>query len=366
MIFMMTMKQLGTLTGAGLVWAILSASAVAGPFTLTRSCGGNTSGPAFDACNRVLTDLERRVNSDLPEADASNYLKGMANASVMSLKGGSTDYANDIDLFVFGASVGIGADVGSNSFSDLVGGDVDGNQVRGVGFAPSILAGVNLGIFKLPTFGWFDPNNVKLMLNFFSMSLDSFATDLTGKSSNFGISARYRIVEPIDFVPRRMVRWNGVDLTTGLQFNTLDLKYSQKFDNEQVEVDDDGSASIDGTVVVGAKVSTTSIPIVASTSMQLGYILTTYGGLGFDLNMGSAKSQASLEGTTVTGNIDGLGAITEDASLNLGDKDSPSSLTGRMFFGVQFNLSVVKIYAQLDKGFSSGLYAANAGLRVTW
>lgn len=346
---------------AGLVFSavfVLATEAFAsGPFRIiNRNC--STSGNP-SACNALFNEVEKEVNKDLPDADASTYLKGMANASVMSAKGVGTDYANDIDLFIFGVGVGIGADVGSNSFSDLVGGDVDNNQVRGVSFAPSIMFGLNLGVFDMPKWSFLDLNKVKLMGNFFTMKLDSFDDDLDGKVTNFGIHARYRIIDPVDIVPGRMVRWNGVDITTGFEYNSLDLRYLSRFDDQEIEVDGQ-TATIDGTVRVGADVSSASIPVVASTGVQLGYILTTYGGLGVDLNLGSSKSLASLDADIDAGGFEG------DGVLDLGQKDSPSALTGRAFFGLQLNLSVVKLYAQLDKGFSSGLYAANAGLRLTW
>ena len=101
-----------------------------GPFTVT--CTG------CDALAIAATQLlENDVNADLPDADASNYLIGMANASVMSVKGSGSDYANDVDLFVFKVSAGIGADIGDSTLSDF-----KSNTVRGVGISPSLMVGI--------------------------------------------------------------------------------------------------------------------------------------------------------------------------------------------------------------------------------
>lgn len=338
--------------------ALLSLSGVAqaGPFVINVDCAGST------ACEQAFQRMQDDVNNDLPDADQSTYLKGMSNASVFSVKGNGTDYANDIDLFIFGVGIGAGLDVGDNSFGDLVSGDVDGNQIRGVSIAPSLMLGVNMGIFNLPKWGSFDPNQVKLMANFFTMNLGSFGDDLDGKVTNFGLHARYKVVGPKDFVPRRMVRWTGVDVTTGLEYNSLELKYTQTFQETYADDSNTFEAEIDGTVVAGADVSTTSIPLTVSTGMQLGYVLSLYTGLGLDLNLGSATSLANVDAVIRQsgGPIEGTG------TLDLGDKDGPSTFLTRGFIGLQFNFPIVKIYTQLDRSFNEDLYAVNAGLRFTW
>lgn len=338
------------------IFSFLASEALAGPFRIVdRSCPAG-----FETqCNDAFDELEVRVNNDLPDADQSTYLKGMSNSSVMSMKANGVDYANDIDLFVVGVSVGAGIDVGNNSFSDFTSGDVDGNQIRGIGIAPSLMVGTNLGLFNLPKMGFFDPSRVRLMANFFTMNIGSFGDDLDGKVTNLGFHARYRVFEPKSFVPGGLLRWNGLDVTTGLEYSSLDLKYIQTFKEEE-EVDG-FDVEIDGTVTAGADVSTTSIPIVVSTGMQLGYILTTYTGFGFDINLGSATSLAEVN-ADITGDAGAEGT----GELNLGDKDGPTSIFTRGFVGFQLNFPIIKLYAQLDKSFNESVYGINGGLRLTW
>lgn len=345
-------------------------SLASGPFRLNFDCSPfNASASIETACNNAFNQMQNEINNDLPDADQSSYLRGMGNASVMSMKANGVDYANDIDLFIVGVSVGAGLDVGDNSFGDFTSGDVDGNQIRGIGIAPSLMVGVNLGIFNLPNLSFIEFDRMKLMANFFSMNLGTFGDDLDGKVNNFGIHARYRIIDEKDFVPGRMVRWSGVDITTGLEYNSLRLSYIQNFEESFEDDNGDFSADIDGTVTAGADLSTTSIPIAVSTSLQLGYFLTTYTGLGLDINFGSATSIANVDADIVgspSATLPGNPTVDAEGVLDLGDKGSPSSLLTRGFIGFQLNFPVVKLYAQLDKSFNENLYAINGGLRLTW
>lgn len=333
--------------------ASLSFSLHARPFRISVDCAGSAE------CDAAFAELERRVNADLPDADQSTYLKGMSNASVFSLKAGGVDYANDIDVFIVGLSVGAGVDVGDNSFSDLRSGDIDGNQLRGIGLAPTLMVGVNLGMFNLSKWRYFDPNNIKLMANFFTYDLGGFSDDLEGRTNNIGLHARYRIYPAKDILPARMFRWGGVDVTTGFEYNSLKLQYNQKFDEDYEE--SGFTAEIDGVVTAGADISTFSIPVTVSTSAQLAYILTLYTGLGVDINFGSADSIARVDA-----DIEGTGSIQGRGRLNLGESDGPSTLLSRGFFGFQINLAMLKLYAQLDRSFNEDLYAVNGGIRLTW
>lgn len=307
---------------------------------------------------QAIAELENEVNSNLPDADASSYLKGMANSSVMANKSNGVDYANDIDLFVVGVGVSAGADIGDQSFGDVLGGDVDANQLRGVGIQPALMVGINMGMFDLGSEGFIDFNKLKVFANFFTYELDQ--SDIKGDIFNFGLHARYKYIDPISFIPGRLLYWTGVDITTGFEYSKLDVKYTTT--EEETYSSGGVTATIDGDVTAGAKVSTISVPVAISTGLQLGYALSTYVGLGADLNFGSAKGKANVDadiddnqpGTELTGNLD------------IGEDDKPDFLTPRGFVGLQVNVPFVKVYAQLDRQFTEDVWGVGAGLRITW
>jgi hypothetical protein len=321
-----------------------------GPFTITCTavCNPGTIG-AYQL-------MEDDINKGLPDADASNYLIGMANASVMSIKGSGSDYANDVDLFVFKVSAGIGADIGDSSLSDI-----KGNEVRGFGLSPSLMIGLNPGaLFDLPEWEYFDMNKIKLFVNFFSIDIGSIAGDeIDGKATNFGVHARYKLIDPIAWAPGKLLHWTGVDIHTGFDYSSLTISTTQT--TTESFASGGATASMTGNVVAGAEISTMTIPIEASTGVQLGYILSMYTGLGLDISFGSAKSIANVN-TTLTA----TGGSEADGTLDLGQEGKPTSVAPRYFVGTQFNISLLKLGIQLDKSLSDEAYGINIGLGVTW
>ena len=322
---------------------------------LTISCTGTD-------CNTLqplITQMQNDLNADLPDADQSSYLSGMADAAAASQKGIGTDHINDIDVFVVGLGVGVGAHVGNNTFSDLVGGDIDGEQLRGIGLSPSLMLGINMGMFDLPEWEYFDPNKIKLMVNFFTFSKDD--TDFNAKLTNFGVHGRYRIVEEKAILPGKLLHWHGVNLVSGFEYTSLELAYTNTESTQYTE----GAlqATINGTVKVGAKVTTMSIPVEASTAVTLGYVFTLYGGLGADLSFGSAESIANVNAPIT---IDSGQTASLVANLDLGQKDGPSAILPRAFVGLGLGVPLVKLNFQLNKGFGEDVYGLTAALRVTW
>lgn len=332
------------------------ASGVAEANLFKVSCSGVNCNNAN--VRQAITELENEVNKNLPDADTGTYLKGMANSSVMANKSNGIDYANDIDLFVVGIGVSAGADVGDQSIGDVIGGDVDANQLRGVGIQPALMVGLDMSMFDFGQVGWIDFNKLKVFANFFTYELDQ--SDIKGDIFNLGLHARYKYIDPISVVPGRMLYWTGVDISTGFEYSKLDVSYTTK--ENSTYTSGGVTANIDGDVTAGAKVSTMSIPVAVSTGLQLGYVLSTYVGLGADINFGSAKGKASVNadiednqpGTELTGN------------LNIGEDDKPDLLSPRGFAGLQINVPFVKIYAQLDRQLTDDVWGVGAGLRITW
>ncbi|TNE97228.1 MAG: hypothetical protein EP326_11820 [Deltaproteobacteria bacterium] len=340
-----------------LVILLVPFSSFAGPFKITlNSCTGGCDNAAIQT---LITTLENEVNNDLPDADQSTYLKGMANSSVMSTKGSGTDYANDIDVFLVGAGFNAGLDLGNQSFGDLIGGDVDGNQIRGVGLAPSLLIGFGMGVLPIK---WKIVKRSKIFVNFFSYDIGDSGDDLQAETSNFGFHIRTKLILPTTIAPLGMMKWGGVDVHFGYDYTSLKLKYTENFND--TTTDGTNTINYNGTAVAGAEVTTSSIPLEVSTNFQLGYVFTFYGGMGMDFNFGTAKSIASVDSNV---NITpGAGSATGTATMNLGQEDSPSLMTFRTFGGVQFNIPLLKIYAHVDKALGKSLYGLHAGLKITF
>ncbi len=316
-------------------------SAFAGPFTMTCNNGNTT----------LCRALETEVNKNLPDADATNYTKGMANSQALSGKGTGADYATNFDLFMVGVNVGAAVDPGNQSASDVIGGNIDAQQLRGVGAQVNGILGLNLSVLPMKFF-----ERSKIYLN--AGSFDKSSGEFKLKTSSFGLHYQHKIVKDKDIIGFKMLHWGGVDLTTGVESSSLKVDYAKTL-NQTVTVSGQ-NATYNGPLTVNAKINTLSIPIELSTSLQYLYILSTYVGIGGDLNSGKATVTAGSTGT-ITAN-----SISETGTVNLGNSGKPDSFDGRYFIGQQFNFPLVKIYAQFNQSVVNDTMGVAGGVKIAW
>ncbi len=332
----------------GLTFLVWGFSAQAGLFKITNRTGD---------CTLVCDRLETQVNANLPEADQSNYLKGMANAGVASQKGLGASYGSNIKFMEVGFTGALGADLGNNSMSDLIGGDVDTNQIRGVGVGAAVSLGLKGSNFG-SKFGPFDMKRASFYGYF--LKLDAPDTDgLDGNTTSLGFHMQYKIIEGFG-AGFGFFEWGGVDITTGFERSSMNIKFIEPI-NETV-TEGGVTANFDGTAAVGAKVSTVTIPLEISTNFRLLYLTSFFGGLGMDLSTGSAKSIANLSGNI---NITGGSGGTGQATLDLGTEEGPSTISTRAFFGVQFNLTILNAFVLVNKGLTNDTLGLAFGARIS-
>ncbi|MBF0312712.1 MAG: hypothetical protein HQK52_04810 [Oligoflexia bacterium] len=346
----------------------------AGPFKTTITSYGNVPAVLYSEIDALMLSLESEVNKRLPDtSNGSTYLKGMSNASVIALKGIGVDYASAPDIFVVGAGVGVGADVGNASLSKVVGGDIDARQLRGFGAAASVMAGVNLAVFPfMPTIWVIDLKRMQLFMNFWKMDVPKFDSSLSGELTSFGFHLQYKLMDGIK-VPI-FLRWGGIDFTTGFDYSTMDILFVQDLNKSASRVipsvafgNPTANANFIGRASAGANVKVRTIPIELSTHVQLLYVLTLFGGLGADFNSGGADANARLNGTiAVSDNLGTINGVTANAALDLGSHGTPSSINTRWFLGGQLNVTLLKVYAQINHGIGQDTWGVNAGVRIAY
>jgi hypothetical protein len=321
---------------------LMSSSAFAGPFKLTTCNSGIQA-----LCNA----LEAEVNKNLPDADASNYLKGMSNASVTAAKGATADYGTNFDLFVLGVTAGAGIDPGNQKATDFASGKVDTQQLRGIGAQVNGLLGLK---FSMLPGKFFERSKFYLNLG----SFDKTSGDVKLKTSSYGAHYQYKLVKEKDFVRFKIFHWGGVDLTTGFEYSSLKLDYTKTL--ALTTTVSNQNATYNGPLSVIADVKTTSIPIELSTSLQYLYFLSTYVGLGADINSGSSKVTASSSGAI------SVNGTSENGSIDLGQSGKPDAFNARYFVGQQFNFPLIKIYAHVNQSFVNNTIGVAAGVKLAW
>lgn len=319
--------------------------AFAGPFSLQ-----NCTGPA-DLC----TSLEAEINKNLPNADATSYLKGMANSLTLAGKGTGADYATDYDWFVVTAAVGAGADAGGAKATDVLGGDIDTNNLRGVGAQATINVGVNLAVLPWDRIWFLNLNKTKLYFNTFSYSKTS--GKISGKTETLGMHIQYKLIDGHGLLGWKMLHWGGLDFTTGFESAKLNFNYSETVTKSTTVSGQ--TATYSGPIGVSSRTSTVSVPFELSTNVQWLYLFTTYIGTGLDFNSGKSTVDASSTGTI-------SGAISATGKINLGQEGKPNTTDFRYFVGQQINLPLVKIFAQLNQSLTNDTVGAAAGVKIAW
>ncbi|OUR96282.1 hypothetical protein A9Q84_07955 [Halobacteriovorax marinus] len=342
-----------------IIFLFFQVHTIAGPFKITNRQYGVLNAAQIVEVDALLDTLENDVNKELPDADQSSYLKGMANANVMSGKG-TSDYANDVEYAFLKYSVGVGVDVGNNTTSDILNGTVEAKRLRGASFQLGFTFGLDLSFLPFKSIGPWEPKKTDIFVHV--GKLDSVSEDgsFTLLSRSFAFFLRYKLHPGAELIHFGGLHWQGLYFTTG--FETHDMLLKLKVAASLSQTTAIGTASITGTNLAGVEMETLSIPFELSTSLQWMYFFTTYLGIGADINTGKATSIASST-TTISTDIAGVSA---EGSLDLGTTNGPSPFWFRWFIGQQFNLSILKINAQIDHVPKKGYWGVNLGASITY
>lgn len=345
--------------------AVVALPAQAGLFVISDRTYGNAPKAEVD---QLFDALETQVNSKIPDADPSTYTRGVANSTVLAGAGAGADYVTPFTHGIAGATLGVGADLGHTSISQLASDSSKLSQVAGFGFQGTLYAGVTGDAFtKGKKIGPFDLSRFKGYAGFFKQS---YAKDPVSASfTSWSLKGQFKAVTAERLGP---LSWGGVDLTSGLQRTSLHVLVTKTLNvsntstitapgNPQV------TATFVGTANLGADVTTWNIPIELSTSARVLSLFSVFGGLGADLSLGSSANITNVSGpVSVTDSSGALGQIGGTASLPLDSASGPSFMSLRYFAGAQLELIAVAITAQINGSISNSTIGATAGVKAFW
>ncbi len=332
----------------------------------------NDGGPESATERSICTQLENGINDDLTadtlgeDISIDQYADGVGNSLAIASQGHGADHVNDFSLIYVAANVGVGLDGGNNSALDSL---KDDNKPAGFGLAGNLTIGLNTSLLPMKKLWFIDLSKLALFANFFTFDADEKKDDITikGDIASFGIHARYRLYDPISFVPGGVVKWTGVTLAAGFNRSSMEITGQVKAKPFTTTVNESGTnynirvtnpvadLTIDSTI--------TTIDFEVGTGIQLIYALTLYGGLGANIVTGDSDvkmvANADVAATGGTGPMSG----TVDANQNV--EGDPESLLLRGFAGLQINLPYVKTYLQLNKALTDETLAAQFGVKIT-
>jgi hypothetical protein len=334
-------------------------------------CNDNGLDEAF--CNYIDTELgkvEADVNKDLPSGTPTRLMKGMADSSVMAGKGIGTDYASNMDVFLIGAGVGVGADLHKDKQTD--------SDLSGAAVAPGLIIGMNLSWMDSKSFLGMDTDRLNVYFNFMKYTYEHKINEKAGERSDaeldmlsLGTHFRYDWIKGNG---SKLLGWGGVKFHFGYEYNKNDISFRSEINEDADQFDDVGqdyTGTISGRPEAQINTSTHSIPVALSTDIQLLYFLSLYTGLGADYNWGESKGSGDLNGSTSSVSCNGAACpgnptiqVKPEANINATGKPTP--FTARAFAGIQFNLPYTRIFVQADKSLGNEVIGATAGIRFVY
>jgi hypothetical protein len=289
------------------------------------------------------------------------FLKDFQNAQSFSAKGLGVDYASEATLAEVGATFSFASNIqkaykpsGSYSNPPLSGG--------GANF--SLMGGLGLGLIGL------DP--LMIFGNWFKGSAS--LGQLDGNYQNWGLHGQLRILGPSrkSSATKVLVRWGGIAITSGADYSRLSLStHNQIKSTIDVPSNIPGADSapvslasdVSGNLVFELQQTTWSVPLEVTTSIRLLSLVTLYGGLGIDWQLGGGSDLTlSMQNASVTSNGASLGTVTIDATGHA----KPSAARLREIIGVQLGIfDFVRLFVQVNTtGGSPMLTSVAGGLRL--
>jgi hypothetical protein len=320
------------------------------------------------AALEAIQKIENDLNKDLPSAPPKRLMEGMADSSAISGKGIGSDYASGMQVLMVGVGAGVGADLEKDKTTD--------SDLSGVGVQPALVIGANLGFLDAQKILGLDTSKLNVYLSGMSYNLErklgkEDKDEISAKLTSLGVHFSYDWIKGNN---SKLFGWGGVKIHTGYEYSSSKYRFTTRI-NETVNSDVGSGATIDGSLTgtpeASIDVTTHSIPIEISSSVQFLYLFSLYGGLGADFNMGEAKGSGAINAqqSTLTcngGPCNGTQTATVAPTANIDGKGKVTPFWARAFLGVQINLPYTRIFVQADKPFGNEVVGATAGLRFVY
>lgn len=385
----------------------LSALGLAGILTSAQALEIDGDAPTINILANINPTLKARIqtemnaaigtafNSTLDEARANlsgfreqkKLANGFGNANAYSMNAGTLMGYQNYDLFAVSGGFMVGVQAPSTDPGYLT------KAVDEISEKGDIYAGVGVGINFMNVgvnAGFLVPG---LYLNARYGGMEQDVQDLSMKFTNFGIGANYRLLDSRSLAG--IVKWRGISLGSGIYYQSSEINVEIEGDGIETEIpfrdnvvnsgadateraalgaamDELGftAANPNATMTLtpvfnmGLEVSTTNIPIEASTAVSLLWgFLNLSAGVGTDLNFGTSKVVLRGDALAETATPDSDAVVFSDADVAIdgSSEDGPSFLRTRAMVGLGMGLGPVKIdlpvYYYLTSGMSFGVTA---------
>lgn len=313
----------------------------------------------------LVNQITSQVNNLFQVGNVTSFLRDFQNAQSFSSKGLGVDYASEATLVEVGATFSFASNIDKAYKSS---GSSTDPPFAGVGTNISLMAGVGGGLFG------FDP--LMVFGNWFKHGISLGQFD--GNYHNWGLHAQLRLFGPSRKMSaiKMLVRWGGIAITSGADYSHITLgartSLHSTFNLPAVGIPQGAPVTIKNTGIMTFTLEQTtwSIPLEVTTSLRLLSLVTVYGGIGLDFQLGGGSDMrldmrgASLSGEVSGVRFDNLGSADVWATGHV--KPSPARL--REIVGVQLGImDMIRFFLQVNVTASSPMLASLAGgLRLAY
>lgn len=310
-----------------------------GSVTITLTADGQRFA---DDIGLDVQELERQLTDELQSAfdilRLPNFLQAFSDAASFSNRGIGVDYAANTKGLIVGVAGAVGVGV-----SDSIENEAADQPAAGVAPNISIMLGMNMQ--KL-----LEQPQLTLFVNGFHRK--GSYEQLDASITSVGAHAQYKLLRNRDRTNANLVfLWGGIDLTGGLEYSRLGLSLSDTLETEMGVEGDQGQALVtmrsQGRYDMTA--SALTVPLEVTTNVRVLYLVSLYGGAGFDLQLGGSDLEANLDGTLIGNDPqDGSETILGTGSVRISESNGPSTGRVRGLLGVQLNIWRLKTFVQLN------------------
>jgi hypothetical protein len=303
-------------------------------------------GTAFSAALLELKDQVKDI-----DAKPEKLMRGFADASVFASQGATQRGYGEPKLFTFTAGAMVGAKIGANlngiadsienSADDLKkDGDISlGLNIQAISgqfnlnTSTFLLAGLDLGVRG----GYFKLNDTDIQ-DMGTIGLETFSV---------GIVANYQLIKEKTIVPV-VLKWRGLSLGTGVIYQNTKLNYGMKLDSITQDI---GIGGASGTIKIDPKlafdmtIKTFTVPLEATTAVQLLSFLNITLGAGADFAFGKNDIKLGIDSDINMKNLPGGVTQTKAGKLKVsgGGDMAPTLFNFKVMTGIGFKFGPVII-----------------------
>jgi len=329
------------------------------PPTFNDAALNSAVSTAFNTALGKLRDEVRDI-----DAKPKDFIQSWGNAAIFASHGATQRAYGDYKLFSFTIGPMIGLQLPGDPFQ--IADNLDNladklNQDRDIklGISPQIFnarLGINTSKFLL------DNLYLGVHLGFIKLKEKDLGLDgFSYENFSFGVTANYQIIQHVNVVPKILL-WRGVNLGSGLIFQTTKINYAYQLDTYSENLGGSYTSSnltIDPRLILDMNINTVTIPLEATTAVKLLSFLNIPLGVGVDLGFGKSDIKIGMDGKVNVTNTTATQTSMGKVSVNAGGDMAPSFFNLKFMTGIGINIGPVLLDVPITfyagNGYSVGI-----------